>query len=218
MKTIYVSLLSMFIFSCGQNSAPEKKKNASIKNEQKEKPKVEEVKNEMPVFSSFWAELFTVNTELKFKQNITEERRCDENGEVLLSEDENGEVTYPVDKSSMNIWVKVVKVEKNTNGIWIATMKSNDPSFPLKWYTDEKSLWHDDMVMHFPANPKTFSKNVNGQEVEIDFDSAKQTWTYSEYIGDAVYILSFHKVFGLKGVSLIYDGACDAREVTLKKK
>jgi hypothetical protein len=218
MKTINLLLVALFIVSCGQNLAPDKKKNKSDQKVEKATPKVDEVKDEMPVLSSFWAELFKVDNELKFKQNTTEERRCDENGEVLLSEDENGEVIYPVDKSSMNIWVKVVKVEKNTNGIWVATMKSNDPSFPLKWYTDEKSLWHDEMVMHFPASPKTLSKNVNGQEVEIDFDQSTQTWTYSEYIGDAVYILSFHKVFGLKRVSLLYDGACDAKEITLKRK
>jgi hypothetical protein len=218
MKLLQFVFISILIVSCGQNAESEKKKNTTDEKVEKVTPKVEEVKDEMPEFSSFWAELFKVDNELKFKQNTTEERRCDENGEVLLSEDENGEVTYPVDKSSMNIWVKVMKVEKNSNGIWVATMKSNDPSFPLKWYTDEKSLWHDEMVMHFPASPKSFSKNVNGQEVEIDYDQSTQTWKYREYIGDAVYILSFHKVLGLKGVSLIYDGACDAKEVTLKRK
>lgn len=218
MKTINVLLVTLLIVSCGQNLAPDKKKNASVKSEQNEKPKVEEVKNETPVFSSYWAELFTVGNELKFKQNTIEERRCDENGEMLVSEDGEIEPDYVVDKSSMNIWVKVVKVEKNANGIWVATMKSNDPSFPLKWYTDEKSIWHDDMMMHFPANPKTFSKSVDGQEIEMDFDQSTQTWSYREYAGDAVYILTFHKVFGLKGVSLVYDGACDTKEITLKKK
>jgi hypothetical protein len=218
MKTLQFVIVSMLIVSCGQNANPEKKKNTSEQKVEKATPKVEEVRDKLPVFSSFWAELFKVDNELKFKQNTTEERRCDENGEMLVSEDGEIEPDYVVDKSSMNIWVKVVKVEKNANGIWVATMKSNDPSFPLKWYTDEKSLWHDEMVMHFPANPKSFSKNVNGQEVEIDFDQSTQSWTYSEYIGDAVYILSFHKVFGLKGISLVYDGACDTKEITLKKK
>lgn len=147
MKIINVLFVALFIFSCGQNSAPEKEKNASIENEQKEKPKVEEVKNEMPVFSSFWAELFTVNTELKFKQKTLSIKRCND---------------YVADESLKNVTVKVLKVEKDVKGIWVATVKSNDPSFPLKWYSDEKSIWHEGMVMHFPPNPKKLSKNVDG--------------------------------------------------------
>jgi hypothetical protein len=208
----------MLIVSCGQNAEPEKKKNTSAQKEEKEKPQVEEVKDEMPVFSSFWAELFTVNTELKFKQKSMITRRCDENGEIIQSEDGEIEPDYIVDQSSKNVTVKVIKVEKDTKGIWVATVKSNDPSFPLKWYSDEKSIWHDGMVMHFPANPKKLSKNVDGQEVEIDFDPAKQAWTYSEYIGDAMYMISFHKVLGLKGVTMIYDAVCEMNETILTKK
>jgi len=218
MKTLQFVFISMLIVSCGQNAEPEKKKNTSAQKEEKEKPQVEEVKDEMPVFSSFWAELFTVNTELKFKQKSMITRRCDENGEIIQSEDGEIEPDYIVDQSSKNVTVKVIKVEKDTKGIWVATVKSNDPSFPLKWYSDEKSIWHDGMVMHFPANPKKLSKNVDGQEVEIDFDPAKQAWTYSEYIGDAMYMISFHKVLGLKGVTMIYDAVCEMNETILTKK
>jgi hypothetical protein len=145
-------------------------------------------------------------------------RRCDENGEIIQSEDGEIEPDYVVDQSSKNVTVKVVKVEKDAKGIWVATLKSNDPSFPLKWYSDEKSVWHEGMLMHFPANPKKLSKNVDDQEVEIDFDPAKQTWTYSEYVGDAFYNISFHKELGLKGINSVYDAVCEMNETFLTKK
>lgn len=218
MKSINVLLVALFIVSCGQNTEPEKKKNALEKTEKNEKPKVEEVKDEMPIFSSYWAELFTVNTELKFKQISNSTRRCDENGEIIQSEDGEIEPDYVVDESSKNVTVKVLKVEKDAKGIWVATVKSNDPSFPSKWYSDEKSIWHDGMLIHFPANPKKLSKSFDGQDVEVEFDPAKQTWYYREYAGDAVYIMSFHKVFGMKGITSVYDAVCEMNETILTKK
>jgi hypothetical protein len=218
MKTINLLLVALILVSCGQNAEPEKKKNTSAQKEEKEKPQVEEAKNEMPVFSSFWSEFFIVDNEIKFKEKSNITRRCDENGEIIQSEDGEIEPDYVVDESSKNVTVKVLKVEKDAKGIWVATVKSNDPSFPLKWYSDEKSVWHEGMMMHFPANPKKLSKSVDGQDVEIDFDPAKQTWYYREYAGDAVYIISFHKVFGMKSMTLLYDAVCEMNETILTKK
>jgi hypothetical protein len=218
MKTINLLFIYLLVCSCGQTDTSKIAENPTKKTEIAEQVKPEEVVEKNPEFSPFWRQLFQVDNELKFKEKTENTRFCDENGEMILSEDGEIEPDYIIDESSKNVSVKIVKVEKDQKGIWIATIKSNDPSFPSKWYTDEKSVWFDDMAMHFPSNPKKLSKNIKGTEVEIDYDKSSHTWTYSEFTGEIVYTLSFQDKNGLSSISHSYDGACESNQVMLTKK
>jgi hypothetical protein len=218
MKTINLVFISLLVCSCGQSDKSKKEENSTKKTEIKEKVKPEEVVEKNPEFSPLWSLLFQVGNELKFREKTVNKRLCDENGESLVSEDGEMATNNIIDESSKNVSVKIVKVEKDLKGIWVATIKSNDPSFPSKWYTDEKSVWFEDMAMHFPSNPKKLSKTIKDTEVSIDFDKSNQTWTYSEVMGDMVYTISFHEKNGLSHISHLYDGICETNQIDLTKK
>lgn len=211
--------MSLLVYSCGQPDKSKNKEKPEKKTEIKEKEKPEEIIEKDPEFSPLWKALFQVGNELKFREETESTRFCDDNGLFIETVTENGEPDYIFDESSKNVSVKVVKVEKDKKGIWVATIKSNDPTFPSKWYTDEKSVWFDDMVMHFPSNPKKLNKTINGIEVKIDFDKSSQTWTYSEYMmTSSLYTISFHDKNGLSGISQSYNGACESNQTELTKR
>jgi hypothetical protein len=218
MKALHVTLVSSLLFlgySCGGNS--EQKQPTTENQEEKDttKQQVEE-KEEVDTLAGipgFCKPFFLVGNELTFVQERVETVNCaydEETGESIDVE--------PVPKTTKKtIKVTVAKVEKNKKGVWVATLKHNG-EFPKKWYTDEKSIWNDEMTGRFPAEPKQKDKEINGVSTSVYFNKTTGCWVYDEQMGDGVSGIHFDDEKGISQFVFGYSNMCESIELYTKLK
>jgi hypothetical protein len=217
MKILHISLVSTLLFlgnSCGGNKEP-KQPTTETKKEKDTVQEVTETKEEVDTLAGipgFCKPFFLVGNELTYVQERTETVNCsydEETGESVEIE--------PVPKTTKKtIKVTVTKVEKNKKGVWVATLKHNG-EFPKKWFTDEKSIWNDQMSMHLPAEPKAKDKEINGVNISIYFNKTMGSWVYDESV-DGSNQVHFNETKGVNMFAFSYSNMCESFEVITKLK
>jgi hypothetical protein len=218
MKKLHVILFTSLVIlgtSCGGNNKPTKPTDKD-KEEKDTTVQTKETKEEVDTLAGipgFCKSFFLVGNELTFVQERIETVRCaydEETGETIDIE--------PVPKTTKKtIKVTVTKVEKNKKGVWVTTLKHNG-EFPKKWYTDEKSIWNDEMAGRFPAEPKPKDREVNGVSTSIYFNKISGCWVYDEQMGDGISGVHFNADKGISNFVFSYTNMCESIELYTKLK
>ena len=218
MNKIHPFLFSALLLlgtSCGGNN--DSKKPTTDNKEKKDTTNLQteskEVVDSLAGISGFCKPFFLVGNELTFVQERIETVDCyvdQETGETVAGEG----ITAPkITKETIK--VTVTKVEKNKKGVWVATLKHNG-DFSKKWYTDEKSIWNDNMTGKFPVDPKHKDREIDGVSTSIYFN--KGSWSYEEQQGDGMSGIHFNAEKGINEFVFAYSSVCEAIELIAKLK
>ena len=218
MNKIHPFLFSALLLlgtSCGGNN--DSKKPTTDNKEKKDTTNLQmeskEVVDSLAGISGFCKPFFLVGNELTFVQERIETVDCyvdQETGETVAGEG----ITAPkITKETIK--VTVTKVEKNKKGVWVATLKHNG-DFSKKWYTDEKSIWNDNMTGKFPVDPKQKDREIDGVSTSIYFN--KGSWSYDEQQGDGMSGIHFNAEKGISEFVFAYSSVCETIELITKLK
>ena len=207
--------LMMIATSCSGDETPNQE-NPNKNSENDTLTKEPDVKEEIDTLAGipgYCKPFFLVGNELTFIQERTETINCaidEETGEAVDIE--------PVPKITRKIIkVTVSKVEKNKKGVWIATLKHNG-DFPKKWFTDETSIWNNEMAGRFPVEPRTKDQEIDGVSISVYFNKTIGSWAYDEQIGDGLSGIHFDEEKGINGFVYGYSSMCESIELDTKLK
>lgn len=216
MKKIHPFLFSALLLigtSCGGNNDEKKPTtdNLGSKDSTNQQTKVKEEVDTLAGIPGFCKPFFLVGNELTYVQERIETVNC-------YFDQETGEMVEKASDPKITketIKVTVTKVEKNKKGVWVATLKHNG-DFSKKWYTDEKSIWNDNMTGKFPVDPKQKDREIDGVSTSIYFN--KGSWSYDEQQGDGMSGIHFNAEKGINEFVFAYSNMCETIELITKLK